>query len=70
MTIYTIQSIQHGSTHTGMTEEQAAKFLRCKDCKFTDGERPIADGRYWCELHSSFMYFCSDAERRDDCVGR
>ncbi len=46
------------------------EIVRCKDCKFTDGERPIADGRYWCVLHSSFMYFCSDAERRDDCVGR
>lgn len=41
-------------------------IVRCQDCKFTDGERPIADGRYWCVLHSSFMYFCSDAERRDN----
>ena len=36
----------------------------CKDCKFTDGEKPIADGRYWCVLNGGFMYFCSDAERR------
>ena len=42
------------------------EIVRCKDCKFTDGERPIADGRYWCVLHSSFMYFCSDAERREE----
>lgn len=39
------------------------EIVRCKDCKFTDGEKPIADGRYWCVLHESFMYFCSDAER-------
>ena len=25
---YTIKSIRHGSTHTGMTEEEAVKFLR------------------------------------------
>lgn len=42
------------------------EIIRCKDCKFTDGERPIDDGRYWCVLHGSFMYFCSDAERRTD----
>ena len=45
---------------------QQPEVMRCQDCKFTDGERPIADGRYWCVLHSSFMYFCSDAERRDN----
>ena len=42
------------------------EIIRCKDCKFTDGDGPIADGRYWCVLHGSFMYFCSDAERRTD----
>ena len=41
-----------------------SEIIYCKDCKFTDGEKPIADGRYWCVLHESFMYFCSDAERR------
>lgn len=40
------------------------EIVRCKDCIFTDGEGPITDGRYWCVLHESFMYFCSDAERR------
>lgn len=43
---------------------QQPEIVRCKDCEFTDGERPLADGRYWCILHSSFMYFCSDAERK------
>lgn len=38
------------------------EIIRCKDCKHR-GEKPIADGRYWCELHGSFMYYCSDAER-------
>jgi len=42
------------------------EIIYCKDCKFTDGEKPIADGRYWCVLHSCFMHFCSDAERRND----
>ena len=40
------------------------KIIYCKDCKFTDEKKPIADGRYWCVIHESFMYFCSDAERR------
>lgn len=42
------------------------EIIHCKDCKFTDGKRPIADGRYWCVLHPGFMDFCSDAERRTD----
>ncbi len=42
------------------------EIIHCRDCKFTDGEKPIADGRYWCVLNGSFMYFCSDAERRTD----
>lgn len=37
----------------------------CRDCKHR-GEEPIADGRYWCEIHDTFMYYCSDAERRTD----
>lgn len=41
-----------------------SEIIYCKDCKFTDGKVPIADGRYWCTLHSGFMYFCSDAKRR------
>lgn len=40
-------------------------IIRCKDCKHR-GENPISDGRYWCELHDTFMYYCSDAERRTD----
>lgn len=41
------------------------EIIRCKDCKHR-GEKPIADGRYWCEIHDTFMYYCSDAERRTD----
>lgn len=41
------------------------EIIECKDCKYR-GEKPIADGRYWCELHDTFMYYCSDAERRTD----
>lgn len=41
------------------------EIIRCKDCKH-GGENPIADGRYWCEVHDTFMYYCSDAERRTD----
>ena len=42
------------------------EIIYCKDCEFTDGKGPIADGRYWCVLHAGFMDFCSDAERRKD----
>lgn len=41
------------------------EIIRCEDCKHR-GEKPIADGRYWCDLHGTFMYYCSDAERRTD----
>ena len=41
-------------------------IISCKECKYTDGCEPIGDGRYWCCLHGSFMYYCSDAERRTD----
>lgn len=37
----------------------------CEDCKYAD-DKPIADGRYWCELHYSYMYYCSDAERKKE----
>lgn len=42
------------------------EIIHCRDCEFTDGDGPNADGRYWCVLHGGFMYFCSDAERRTD----
>ena len=41
------------------------EIIRCKDCVLREGE-PIADGRYWCQLHGSFMYYCSDAERGEN----
>lgn len=41
------------------------EIIRCKDCKHR-GETPIADGRYWCDIHDTFMYYCSDAEGRTD----
>ena len=40
-------------------------IVKCKDCKHR-GEKPISDGRYWCDIHNAFMYYCSDAERRTD----
>lgn len=40
------------------------EIICCKDCKYTDGGKPLEDGRYWCKLHSSFMYYCSDADMR------
>jgi hypothetical protein len=46
-------------------DEDVAQIVRCKYCKHR-GEKPIADGRYWCELHDTFMYYCSDAERGTD----
>lgn len=39
------------------------EIVRCKDCRHR-GEKPISDGRYWCNIHNAFMYYCSDAERR------
>lgn len=40
------------------------EIVQCKDC-IHRGEKPIADGRYWCEIHDTFMYYCSDAEGRE-----
>ena len=37
----------------------------CEQCQHNGGEAPIADGRYWCTRHESFMYYCSDEERKD-----
>ena len=42
-----------------------SEIIRCKDC-IHRGEKPIADGRYWCDIHDTFMYYCSDAEGRTD----
>ncbi len=42
------------------------KLIRCKDCVHNDGCNPISDGRYWCLIHDSFMYYCSDGELRGD----
>ena len=40
-------------------------FVICKDCKHA-GEVPNADGLYWCDIHDTFMRYCSDAERREE----
>lgn len=37
----------------------------CRECKYSDG-KPIADGRYWCNMHGSFMYYCSEGERKSN----
>lgn len=41
-----------------------SELIWCKDCKHR-GEKPINDGRYWCNIHNAFMYYCSDAERKE-----
>ena len=41
------------------------EIIPCDQCKYWDGTHPIADGRCWCMLHDSFMYYCSDAERKE-----
>ena len=33
----------------------------CRECKHSDG-KSIADGRYWCNMHGSFLYYCSEGE--------
>jgi len=40
------------------------EIIRCENCKH-QGEKPISDGRYWCNIHNAFMYYCSDAERKE-----
>ena len=40
------------------------EIVCCEDC-IHRVETPIADGRYWCKIHDAFMYYCSDAERRE-----
>lgn len=40
-------------------------IIRCKDCKHAGGV-PNADGLYWCDIHDTFMRYCSDAERRGE----
>lgn len=42
---------------------EICEIVLCGECKHTDGNPPIADGRSWCEKHNSFMYYCSDGER-------
>lgn len=37
----------------------------CEECISAD-EKPIADGRYWCNNHGCFMRFCSDGEREGE----
>ena len=43
----------------------AIEIIRCRECKYTDGEPPIADGRSWCVLNGCFMYYCSDGCRSE-----
>ena len=40
-------------------------IVRCGECIFSDGEKPIADGRSWCVVHGGFMYYCSDGKRKE-----
>ena len=43
---------------------QQPEVVCCEDCVHRV-DTPIADGRYWCKIHDAFMYYCSDAERRE-----
>ena len=43
-------------------------IICCEDCKYTDGGKPSADGRYFCLVHGAYMYYCSDAERKEDGI--
>lgn len=38
------------------------EIIMCKDCVHNDGSNPISDDRYWCMIHNSYMYYCSDGE--------
>ena len=40
-------------------------IVRCEECISAD-EKPIADGRYWCNIHGCYMRFCSDGEREGE----
>ena len=40
-------------------------LVRCRECKYSDGKL-IADGRYWCNIHGSFMRYCSEGERSSE----
>ena len=37
----------------------------CEKCIYADA-KPIADGRYWCNIHRCYMRFCSDGEREGE----
>lgn len=67
-------AIDNQQDGTGMTYEALAHAMVeiqlapsidicfCKECISAD-EKPIADGRYWCNSHGCYMRFCSDGER-------
>ena len=42
------------------------EIITCEHCKYWDGNQPICDGRRLCVIHGTYMYYCSDAERRED----
>ena len=48
------------------TVDAEPEIICCEDCKYAEEGKPISDGRYWCKLYGSFMYYCSDAERREN----
>lgn len=49
-----------------MMDAPSIDICFCKECKHTDGEPPIADGRSWCRKHYAYMYYCSDGERSSE----
>ena len=41
---------------------EICELVRCGECKHSDGNPPIADGRYWCNMHGSFLRYGSEGE--------
>ena len=62
----TSEYLEGGDILNQIDREPSVEIIRCRECKYTDGEPPIADGRSWCNLHGSFMYYCSDGEREGE----
>ena len=42
---------------------EIGEIVLCDECKYSDG-KPIADGRYLCNMHGSFMRYCSEGEKK------
>ncbi len=61
---YTLSTALYEIECAPTIEPVEPEIVRCKDCKHR-GEKPISDGRYWCNIHDAFMYYCSDARKEN-----